>query len=283
MLSLWIENIIPAMIKRLFSGVLLAVLALQASAFHTDTISIETKYLDSPLDVTVIVPEAAVTNPSLRFPTVYLLNGYSGDHRAWGACQPRLGELADTYGMVMVMPDGRDSWYWNSTIDPGMQMESFFVADLVPYIDGHYPTVKDRTKRAITGLSMGGQGAFWLATHHPDIWGNIGSTSGGVDILPFKEKWKMAKRIGKYEDNPSLWKKHSIASLVPEIAAGRFNIIFDCGTDDFFAGVNQKLHESLLKAGVEHDYISRPGNHTQAYWRNAILYHLLFFNEAFNR
>ena len=158
---------------------------------------------------------------------------------------PRLAGLADSYGMILVFPDGRDSWYWDSPVDKSMQMESAITCDVVPYIDRHFPTVADREHRAITGLSMGGHGSLWLASRHPDIWGNAGSMSGGVNILPFPKSWRMSERLGAYETNKEVWKKHSVINNIDAIKAAKLNIIFDCGADDFFAGVNEDLHKRL--------------------------------------
>ncbi|MCH5221225.1 MAG: esterase family protein [Muribaculaceae bacterium] len=267
--------------KKAILSIFVLICAASAWAFHTDTIKVATQHLETAMDVTVIVPDKAAQGQ--RFPTVYLLNGYGGDHRAWGNVRNNLGELADNYGMVMVMPDGRDSWYWDSPVDPKMQMETFFMVDLVPYIDKHYPTIDDASKRAITGLSMGGHGALWLAVRHPNVFGLAGSTSGGVNILPFPGRWRMAERLGAYEGNEQVWREHTVASLIPLFKNANLKIIFDCGADDFFAEVNDRFHHELLNAKVPHEYISRPGNHSGAYWKNSILYHLLFFSEAFNK
>lgn len=266
--------------KRLSTLLCLLLSLLAARAFTTDTLSIATRLLDSPENVTVICPDG---DDNARFPVVYLLNGFGGDHRAWGIVQPRLGELADTYGMIMVMPDGRDSWYWDSPVDSSMQMESFITRELVPYIDTNYPTRADAAHRAVTGLSMGGHGALWLAGRHPDIFGNAGSMSGGVDIRPFPKKWKMALRLGDKVGNEARWDSHTVACMTDKFKDAGLNIIFDCGNDDFFAGVNNKLHQSFLEAGVAHDYTSRPGAHTRQYWANSILYHLLFFKNCFDK
>ncbi len=250
-------------------------------AATVDTVAIATKFLASPEKVVIITPDAA--NDSCQFPTVYLLNGYSGNHKAWLGTRPDLPQLADKYGMVMVMPDGRDSWYWDSPQNSEMQMESFFVKDLVPYIDANYPTKRDAAQRAITGLSMGGQGAMWLAIRHSDIWGNAGSMSGGLDIRPFAERWNMKNALGPKDENPDIWENFAVINLVPTLKPGQINITFDCGIDDFFAEVNNNFHLALVKAKIPHDYTVRPGGHSHAYWRNSILYHLLFFNEAFNK
>lgn len=277
----WAKNLNSQLaMKRLF--IILALLPLlgAAHAFTTDTLAIATKHLDGAEKVTVIRPDG---KPGERFATVYLLNGYGGNHTTWGLVQPRLGELADQYGMIMVMPDGRDSWYWDSPIDPSMQMESFVTQDLVPYIDSQYPTKANAAHRAVTGLSMGGHGALWLAGRHPDIFGNAGSMSGGVDIRPFPKKWKMEQRIGSKEDNPERWDQYTVATMTDTFKNAGLNMIIDCGSDDFFAGVNDKLHHRLLDAGVPHDYTSRPGAHTRQYWANSILYHLLFFKTHFDK
>lgn len=267
--------------KRNLILLLLALVATIGRAAVTDTLLIPSKHLDSPMKVTVTVPDAAGQSPAARFPSVYLLNGFSGDYTSWTKIRPDMGELADRYGMIIVMPDGRDSWYWDSR--PGLEMESFFVEDLVPYIDNNLPTVADRSKRAISGLSMGGHGAMWLGIRHSDIWGSAATMSGGVDIRPFPNRWKMKSLIGDKETDPAAWEQHTVINLVPTLQPGQLNIMVDCGVDDFFAGVNRDFHSELLKAGIPHDYIERPGKHTMTYWANSVLYHLLFFNEIFNK
>ena len=254
--------------------------AIGCFAFKTDTVTVASKYIPEPNKVAVITPDAAATDKAL--PTVYLLNGYGGDYRAWGNIRPDMGELADKYGVVIVMPSGMDAWYWDSPVRPEMQMESFFVNDLVPNINKNYPVADDAKLRAITGLSMGGHGGLWLGTRHPDIWNNMGSTSGGVYIVPFPKNWKMAKALGPYEENPERWEAMTVINLVPKMAEQKQNIIFDCGSEDFFADVNKQLHQKMLDAKVPHDYISRPGKHNAKYWGNSILYQLLYFNERFN-
>jgi S-formylglutathione hydrolase FrmB len=71
--------------------------------------------------------------------------------------------------------------------------------------------------------------------------------------------------------------------MLPLVRKGALSLIIDCGTADFFLQVNQEFHQKLLDAGIEHDYIIRPGAHNWAYWNNAINYQVLFFSRFFNR
>lgn len=261
-----------------------AAMTVSAKPVQGDTITVASQFIDPAMKVTVIVPEQYFDNAGERYPVVYLLNGFGGDNTQWTEqTKAPLDSLASAYGMIFVCPDGRNSWYWDSPVDPKMQMESFITKTLVPHIDANYRTKADSAHRAITGLSMGGHGGLWLGIRHSDIFGNAGSTSGGVDIRPFPKNWTMAERIGPYENNQDVWDNHTVINLVPTLKPGQLNIIFDCGVNDFFFQVNESLHRALLDANIPHDYISRPGAHTHPYWRNAILYQIQYFNQQFRR
>lgn len=267
--------------KRIITTFLIALAVSAAFAAKVDTVVVATENLSSPMTVLVVTPDNAA--PGQKFPVTYVLHGYAGNQNDWLSHQPRIKDMADRYDMIIVHPDGRNSWYMDSFENPGMQMESFFINDLIPYIDKNYPTLPQPSKRAITGLSMGGHGALYLAFRHPDIFGNAGSMSGGVDLRPFPGHWNIDNALGTFEQHPDRWEAASVVNLVPALKPGLLNIYFDCGVDDFFAKVNDNLHHALLDAGIAHDYVSRPGAHTWEYWNNSILHHLLFFSEAFNK
>ena len=71
-----------------------------------------------------------------------------------------------------------------------MQFEDYISDEVIRYVDSHFRTIPDRKARAISGLSMGGHGAMWNAIRHRDVFGAVGSTSGGLDIRPFPTNWK---------------------------------------------------------------------------------------------
>lgn len=248
-----------------------------ARAARIDSLSFVSPLLPEPMAVRVIVPES----PADSIPTVYLLNGYGGDCTQWTTTCPELPAYADAYGMLMVLPSGMESWYVDSPVRPDMQMASFITKKLIPEIDRRYHS--DPSRRAITGLSMGGHGALTLAMDNPGLFAAAGSTSGGVDLRPFTDRWGLVGLLGEPAENPLVWEKVSAVARVDSLRekAPDLRIIFDCGTDDFFAGVNDELHRRMLAAEVPHDYISRPGRHSHAYWRNSIAYHLLFFDRLF--
>ena len=215
------------------------------------------------------------------YPVIYLLHGWEMPFTDWLRVQRELPELATRHGVILVCPESGNSWYWDSPVNPRMRYETYVAHELTDYIKTHYKTIDDRRARAITGLSMGGHGALWLAIRHQDIFSACGAMSGAVDIRPFPNKWNMADSLGKYEENPERWAAHTVMTQLDKLSPGELAIIIDCGTEDFFHEVNEKLHCALLERKIPHDYISRPGAHNGRYWRNAILYQLLYFAEHF--
>ena len=266
--------------KRLFP--LLFLTFATACSAQSDTIRVHSTAMNKDIKCVVIRPRHAATGA--HWPVIYLLHGHSGSYAQWPATAPQLQQDADQMGILFVCPDGGyDSWYFDSPIDPSVRYETFMSKELIPYIDTHYPTLSDRGHRAITGLSMGGHGALYLAIRHKDLFGAAGATSGGVDFRPFPNNWGLKKDLGDTAINKANWENNTVVHAVDDLQNGQLALIFDCGTSDFFLTVNRNLHQKLLDKKIDHDYIERPGGHNGAYWRNSIDYQVLFFEKFFRK
>lgn len=256
---------------------------LQASAATVDTVTIRSAAMQKDFKCVVIKPEA-YKKKNTSYPTVYLLHGYSGNYSNWIVRVPQLKQHADTYGVLIVCPDGGySSWYLDSPVDSTMRYETYIGTEVPVFIDTHYRTIKKREARAITGLSMGGHGGLLLGFRHADRFGACGSMSGGVDLYATRNKFDLVKRIGDSITHADNWRKYSVMHVVEQYPKDSIAIIIDCGVDDFFYGNNKELHQKLVALKVPHDYIERPGKHDWTYWGNAVAYQLLFFRNYFDK
>ena len=266
--------------KNLLYFLFLAV-SLKGKAATVDTVGIYSNCMHKNVKCVVIKPDG-YTNDTMRFPVVYLLHGWSGNYADWVLTDPGLLSAVDKNGVIAVCPDGNyDSWYLNSPVDTSMKYETNVALEIPDFIDAHYKTIANRKARAITGLSMGGHGALYLALKHKDVFGAAGSTSGGVDFRPFPENWGIKNYLGDYNSHKENWDKNVVVSLVDSLGNGELKLIIDCGVNDFFIQVNRALHQKLLDKKIDHDYIERPGEHNWTYWNNSIQYQLLFFHNFF--
>ena len=121
------------------------------------------------------------------------------------------------------------------------------------------------------------------AIRHQDVFGAVGSTSGGLDIRPFPDNWNMKAYIGNRDENLEVWNNHTVINQLDRLKNGSLAIIIDCGVGDFFLAVNKAVHERLLSQKIDHDFILRPGGHNHEYWNNSIGYQIKFFKKFFDK
>ena len=260
-----------------------------ATQLQADTVEVMSEAMGRSIKNVVIVPlEYIYFNDAqaTRYPVLYLLHGAYGCYSDWSK-KTDLNLLANEFGVIIVCPDGQDSWYFDSPIDPTMQFETYVSKELVEYIDSHYRTYANRYMRAITGLSMGGHGALFLAWRHPDVFWSCGSMSGNMDITQFPDSWHIKDRLGEQAAYPQRWRDHAVCNQVDRLKNSTLtpaqNIIIDDGLNDIFIKNNIALHEQLVAAGIDHDFTVRPGRHSWDYWVNSLDYHMVFFKKAFDR
>ncbi len=256
----------------------------QASSLpqNISVVQVPSKSMSKTVPTLIVLPSSYDENLTKRYPVLYLLHGFGGNHLTWYRIRPDIQKLASLFDMIVVCPDGfKSSWYWDSPIDPSVKYETFVSKELVEYIDSKYRTNASRKGRAITGLSMGGHGGLWLGFRHQDVYGACGSMSGGVDIRPFPKNWEMAKRIGDSVTNSQNWENYTVINQLHLLTPNSIRIAFECGVDDFFYQVNENLHKELLYRKIPHDYTVRPGKHNSQYWKNALPYQMYFFSTGF--
>ncbi|GAB2655173.1 alpha/beta hydrolase [Vibrio panuliri] len=249
------------------------------NAFQIETVEIDSDNTPENHKATVILPDGY--SQDQRYPVVYVLHGWSGDYKVWHE-KTKIAKQADIHNLIIVLPEGNyDKWYIDSPVKKRSNYQTYIGQEVVEYIDKHFRTKAEKTQRAITGLSMGGFGAFNIALNNLDTFGNIGSISGGFEPKDFRYTWGLEEVFGDYDKYPTNWDNRAIKNTAHKLIFKDINITIDCGIDDFFIDSNRELHVKLQQLELDHDYSERPGGHTWVYWDNAIQYQMLFFSNKF--
>ncbi|AKD39028.1 XynC protein [Pasteurella multocida subsp. multocida OH4807] len=242
-------------------------------AFTEKNIDVYSQSMNKNIPVTVVLPDGYANTQ--KYSTIYTLHGWSGNNRNYPE-KTDLGELADKYNVIYVSPDGNyDSWYLDSELKKASKYYTFVSKELVDYIDKHYATHAVKEQRAITGLSMGGFGALYIGIKNQDVFGQMGSMSGGVNIEQFKNNWGISAVVN------DRWSDYNIKDLAHGLLFTKSHLIIDCGIDDFFIEPNRELHRKLLDLNVPHQYTEKPGGHSWVYWKDSIGQHTYFFTQHF--
>lgn len=275
------------MYKKYFLLLFLCLSILAAEAAKVDTLVIQSPSMQKTLKAGVVTPDSYRKKKNGPYPVLYLLHGYSGNFSNWLKVPPQkelLQAMADKYQLIIVTPDGGySSWYYDSPLDKTSQYETFVAQELVQLIDTKYRTIRDRNGRFISGLSMGGHGALYLAARHPELYLAAGSMSGSVNIAAIDRQsllQSIEAVLGPKQENQHRFEENSIVHMVPQLKQSGVQLVIDCGVDDFLIEDNRELHRRLVAEKVAHDYTERPGAHSWAYWGNSLEHHLLFFQKA---
>ncbi|MCV9929958.1 esterase family protein [Flavobacterium sp. LS1R49] len=275
-----------------FKIVLLAVFlfsCLLSYGAKVDTLQIESVAMGKTYKTAVVLPNSYVKSKA-SYPVLYLLHGAYGHFGDWLKNTPDkklVQNLSDQYNLIIVMPEGETfSFYLDSPVNKESQFETYITKEVIEKIDKTYRTIRDKKGRVISGLSMGGHGALYLSSKHPDLFCAAGSMSGAVDmgIMLYRDPAKvtelMAPVFGKEGASQEVYASYAVLGMVDKMKANKLALIMDCGVDDFLIEPNRELHRRLVYNKVEHDYTERPGAHTWEYWENSLPYHVLYFSKV---
>jgi len=262
-----------------------------AYASKVDTIQVPSAVMNKTYKAAVVFPDSYAKSKK-DFPVLYLLHGGFGHFDDWLLKTPDkmlVRNLADQYNTIIVMPEGEIfSYYIDSPVDPNSKFETYFIKEVIPFIDSKYRTVKDKKGRLITGLSMGGYGSLYLSTRHPDLFVAAGTMSGALD--PNMTTWNLTPErfdgLSKFLEKilgpmtPDSYLPYSIVNMADQIRRNGMPLVMDIGVDDFLLEPNRELHRRLVYNHTAHDYTERPGGHTWDFWQSALPSQLLFFSKV---
>lgn len=259
-------------------------------AAKVDTLQIASKAMNKNYYAAVVTPNSYAKSKS-NFPVLYLLHGAYGHFNDWLKKTPNknvVKDLADQYNIIIVMPEGETfSFYIDSPVNQESQFETYITQEVIQKIDATYRTIANKNGRVITGLSMGGHGALYLSSKHPELFCAAGSMSGAVDLNYMltpegieRTKMLFGPILGDEVLSPAAYKRYAVMDKIDAIKENKLPLYIDCGVDDFLIENNRELHRRLVYNKISHDYTERPGAHTWEYWDNSLPYHVLFFSKV---
>jgi putative tributyrin esterase len=246
------------------------------SVSSVETVQLPSKLIGKTLPYNVILPPDYQSSPRTRYPVLYLLHGFSGHYSDW-VTRTNLADYAAEYRMIVVTPEGNDSWYTDSAGTTTDQYESYILQELIPDVDRRFRTIQTRYARGIAGLSMGGYGALKFGLKYPDRFVFAGSLSGALGVAAWTEddlKNQKAIRDSVFSVygpvGSETRKRNDIYEITRGLTASRVATLpylyLDCGTEDFLVDINQKFAALLREKKIPHEYRELPGNHNWEYW-----------------
>ena len=279
-------------------------LAISAAAqSRVECSALKSRILGDTVHYCVILPRSYDTpdakRATQRYPVLYFLHGLGGDEQMlvkMGGLtviddfreQHRIGDF------LIVTPEAKASFYVNSA-DGKVRYSDFFLQEFLSYIEGKYRVERQRSARAVTGVSMGGYGALRFAFAHPELFSAVSAQSAALMTESTEElnaglhtgtpKARLLGSVFGTPFNAAYWKQNDPLLLAKKNQEGlrRMAIYFHCGNQDeyqFETGAT-KLHLELQAEGIKHEFHIYPGDHSAAYFLEHLGEVLQFHTLAF--
>lgn len=244
---------------------------------------VKSKILDREVNITVYLPEGYGSGE--KYPVLYALHGAYGNEWDWfnyldaQNCADKLISQNRIKPLIIVSTETLNNFIltWGTSDKETANkdlFEEYLCKELVPYIDSHYATLKSTQYRYIGGVSMGGFIALQTALHNPKLFGKAGGHSPASWLLDYSDStfdnWLYSgEDINDSEDPIKIARKKGLSNI---------RIFLDCGNDDFgFVEDTRKIHDALIKRGINSTYTIGEGGHSLDYWASNLEKYLEFY------
>jgi enterochelin esterase-like enzyme len=192
--------------------------------------------------VYVYLPAGYEDDDARRFPTFYVHDG--GEYLSRARIENVLDNLIHAGVIcplvaVMIDPVNRMSEY-----QANENYAKFLESELLPYIDEHYRTIREREQRGVMGASLGGLIALYVALSRPSLFSRVGGQSSAFFMAEEK-----------------------LAALAQNASPGDA-FYFDVGKyEPRFIPAHRNLVALLESTGARCLFQELPGGHNWTSWR----------------
>jgi S-formylglutathione hydrolase FrmB len=216
----------------------------------------------------------AEISPVRKLPVLYLLHGGGGGFSDWSNYSD-IASFAKS-GMILIMPEGDDSYYTNSAERPQDRYEDYIANDLIKDVEKNFPVAPDREHRAIAGVSMGGFGAVNIALKHPELFAFAAGISPALDV---PSRRFSIKRIGQWRHHESIfgaWDSDTRRNNDPFVLAAKADpsrvayLFLSCGEQEGLFPSVKRFANLLAQRKFTYEFHAEPGGHNWNQWNERL-------------
>jgi S-formylglutathione hydrolase FrmB len=185
-----------------------------------DSVALRDNHLGDPhvRPLWVYVPPGYDDDTERRYPSIYVIQGYTGHLSMWSNRSPYRQPFIETADSVFARAEAPpaivvyvDAWtaYGGSQFVDSAgtgRYHTYLCEDVVPFVDARYRTLPEAAHRGIQGKSSGGFGAMITPMLRPDLFGGLATHAGDAlyELCYIKEFGDCTRYLRDYEGD--IWK-----------------------------------------------------------------------------
>ncbi len=240
------------------------------------TFNFRSKALNMPVEAEVLIPQSGYKSLTQKdnYKVIILLHGVRNDRTEW-LLKSQIFEMVKELPVLVFMPSAKNSFYVNTYT--GYKYMDYIAKEIPEFIKTHFRVSDKKEDWLIAGSSMGGYGALVCGLNHTEIFGNIASFSGAVDIaddvLQIPE-FNMSQLFGP--DHGNLSGSSNNLFYIYDKIENRPRIFMCCGASDFLRPMNERFYEKIKDLYDVTAYWGE-GDHDFIYWNEQLKNMFLWF------
>jgi S-formylglutathione hydrolase FrmB len=125
----------------------------------------------------VVLPESYASSPNRKYPVVYEIPGFSGNHFMASMALGKTNLAGVEAIHVMLDPDCHHGHHAFADSANNGPCGRALIEELIPAIESKFRAIGRPAGRAVTGHSSGGWSSLWLQVSYPDFFGGVWSTA----------------------------------------------------------------------------------------------------------
>ncbi|HMP01155.1 MAG TPA: alpha/beta hydrolase-fold protein [Gemmatales bacterium] len=150
----------------------------------------------------VVLPPSFHEQPGQRYPVIYDIPGFGGDHTFAFMYANRRANVADGVEFLYVVldPDCRTGHHVFADSENNGPYGTALVTEFIPHLEQAFRGLNQPSARFVTGHSSGGWSSLWLQVTYPNAFGGVWSTA--PDPIDFRD----FQRINLYAPGANMFK-----------------------------------------------------------------------------
>ena len=239
------------------------------------------KLLGKQIRLCMVLPEQAHAG-KLPDATLYLLHGGGGNAEDW-LRYTSVERYADERQMAVIMPEVDGTCFY-ADMKYGYPYFTYLTKEIPALVEALFPVNKERGRRFVAGLSMGGYGAWKWAFAAPQFFGAAANLSGISFVTEVFKKGGFAFADDENGNNPLVIRNWgSLDALAGSVSDSKTwvdqavrektdlpALYSGIGTEDFSFADSVRYLAYCRKQGLEIHSLEIPGKHEWKVWDTLI-------------
>lgn len=212
---------------------------------------VRSEYQGDGAEIKVLLPDKMIDGK--KYPVIFVLpvEAKNGKQFGNGLVEIKKHDLHNKFGVICVeVTFSHLPWYADHPTDATIRQEMYFLKEVLPFLEKHYPVQATRSGRLLLGFSKSGWGAFSLLLRNPGVFEKAIAWDAPL-MMAMPNKYGMAEIFGSQEN----FEKYRLTKLLESRGKelGKEPRLAILGYSSFREH-HQQAHELMKRLDIPHLY-----------------------------